>query len=252
MRSSLDVGRQYRTTRPKDLPYGEAPLAVRWHKAQWRCREPACPRKAFTESIAELPPGARVTGRTRRSAGAAVGSGRSVSSVAGEYPISWPVVHEAFVAHADGLLTEPPPTAVLGIDETRRGRPRWSRDAETGRWVRLDRFETNFVDLAGGAGLLGQTAGRTLAAVTDWLADRGEDWNAGVAIVAMDPCAVYRRAVTDALPQARIVADHFHLVRLANETVTAVRQRVTREALRVCDYLRSSGSGVSLVGGLRV
>jgi transposase len=223
--------RQYRTTRPKDLPYGEAPLALRWHKVQWRCREAACPRTAFTESIAELPSGARVTGRTRRAAGAAVGSGRSVSSVAEEYPISWAVVHDAFVAHAEELLPEPAPPAVLGIDETRRGRPRWSRDLATGRWVRSEPFETNFVDLAGEGGLLGQTAGRTVAAVTGWLEARGEEWKASVQVVAMDPCATYRRAISDALPQARIVADHFHLVRLANQTVTAVRQRVTRQTL---------------------
>jgi len=49
--------------------------------------------------------------------------------------------------------------------------------------------------------------------------------------VAMDPCATYRRAISDALPQARIVADHFHLVRLANQAVTAVRQRITRQSL---------------------
>ena len=223
--------RQYRTTRPKDLPYGEAPLALRWHKVQWRCREAACPRTAFTESIAELPSGARVTGRTRRAAGAAVGSGRSVSSVAEEYPISWAVVHDAFVAHAEELLPEPAPPTVLGIDETRRGRPRWSRDLATGRWVRSEPFETNFVDLAGEGGLLGQTAGRTVAAVTGWLEARGEEWKASVQVVAMDPCATYRRAISDALPQARIVADHFHLVRLANQTVTAVRQRVTRQTL---------------------
>jgi len=54
--------KQQRTTRPRDLPYGEEPLAVRWHKRQYRCREAACPRKAFTESIAEIPPRARVTG----------------------------------------------------------------------------------------------------------------------------------------------------------------------------------------------
>ena len=64
-------------------------------------------------------------------------------------PVSWPTVHAAFVTHADRLLVEPGPVEVLGIDETRRGRPRWSRDAETGRWVRLDRFETNFVDFTG-------------------------------------------------------------------------------------------------------
>ena len=70
-----------------------------------------------------------------------------------------------------------------------------------------------------------------MAAVTGWLEARGEEWKASVQVVAMDPCATYRRAISDALPQARIVADHFHLVRLANQTVTAVRQRVTRQTL---------------------
>ncbi|MGE5764794.1 MAG: transposase family protein [Mycobacterium leprae] len=44
--------RQYRVTRPRDLGCGEEPLAVRWHKRQFRCRERGCPRRAFTESIA--------------------------------------------------------------------------------------------------------------------------------------------------------------------------------------------------------
>jgi hypothetical protein len=35
---------------------------------QYRCVEEACPRKAFTECIPELPAGARVTGRPRRAA----------------------------------------------------------------------------------------------------------------------------------------------------------------------------------------
>jgi transposase len=73
--------KQYRTTRPRDLPYGEEPLAVRWRKRQYRCREEACPRKAFTEGIAEIPARARVTGRLCRKAAAEVASGRSVSSV---------------------------------------------------------------------------------------------------------------------------------------------------------------------------
>jgi transposase len=33
--------------------------------------------------------------------------------------------------------------------------------------------------------------------------------------------------VRDALPDAVLVVDHFHLVRLANAALTAVRQRVT-------------------------
>ncbi|SDY77964.1 YD repeat-containing protein [Modestobacter sp. DSM 44400] len=46
-------------------------------------------------------------------------------------------------------------------------------------------------------------------------------------MVAMDPCASYRAAVREALPHALIVADHFHLVRLANQALTDVRRRVT-------------------------
>jgi transposase len=43
---------------------------------------------------------------------------------------------------------------VLGIDETRRGKPRWQRCAASGRWVRVDPWDTGFVDLAGDQGLL--------------------------------------------------------------------------------------------------
>ncbi|MCA1702737.1 MAG: ISL3 family transposase [Actinobacteria bacterium] len=220
--------RQRRTTRPRDLPYGEEPLAVRWHKAQYACREELCPRKAFTEQIGEVPAGARVTGRLRRAAGKAVGGGQAVSGAAADFGISWPVVHHAFVARADALLAEPAPVRVLGIDETRRGRASWAQEPLTGRWRRSERFETNFVDLVGDQGLLGQTAGRTKLAVTTWLDECGQDWKDSVAVVAMDPCAAYRRAVQLALPQAIIVADHFHVVRLANQAVTEVRQRVTR------------------------
>ncbi len=222
--------KQRRTTRPRDLPYGEEPLAVRWRKRQYRCREQACPRKAFTESIAEVPPRARLTGRLCRQLASQVSSGRSVSAVAAQYQVSWPVAHRHYAAHADALLTEPEPPVVLGIDETRRGRPRWVKD-DSGAWQRTERFETNFTDLSGDGRLLGQVAGRTGAAVAGWLEDRGQDWKNQVTFVAIDPCAVYRTAITRALPHAVIVVDHFHLVRLANQAVTRVRQRVTRQVL---------------------
>ena len=79
--------------------------------------------------------------------------------------------------------------------------------------------------MQGHQGLLGQTAGRTSKVVVDWLDERGEGWKASVQIVAMDPCSAYRHAVAEALPHAKIVADHFHLVRLANQMVTDVRPR---------------------------
>src|SRR5674476_1161984 len=115
--------RQRRTTRPRDLPYGAERLAVRRLKVQSACLESWCPRKAFTEQVAEVPAGSRVTGRLRRHVAGRVGQGLAVS-VAGAGLVSWPIAHDAWVAHAEALLEEPQPVIVLGIDETRRGRVR--------------------------------------------------------------------------------------------------------------------------------
>jgi transposase len=217
-------------TSPKDIPYGEGRIIVRWNKTRWRCREEYCGRGSFTESIAQVPARARTTKRLRSQIGAAIGgAARSVSEVAAAHGVSWPAAHRAFIAHAEELLTEPQPTAVLGIDETRRGKPRWERCATTLRWVRVDPWDTGFVDLAGDQGLLGQREGRTSATVIDWLSQRSDEFRAGVQYVAIDPAAVYAAAVRTPglLPNATLVVDHFHLVKLANDAVTKVRRRVT-------------------------
>jgi len=126
---------------------------------------------------------------------------------------------------ADAALVEPAPTAVLGIDETRRGKPRWEREAVTGRWRRVDRWDTAFTDLAGDQGLLGQVEGRTKGCVADWLTARTPEFRAAISYVVIDPAAVYRSAITpDLLPNARVVVDHFHLVKLANDALTDVRR----------------------------
>jgi transposase len=113
------------TTSPHDIPYGEGRIIVRWNKTRWRCREDYCERSSFTETIAQVPARARTTQRLRAQIGAAVGdAARSVTEVAAADGVSWPTAPRAFVAHAEAVLTEPEPTRVLGIDETRRGKPR--------------------------------------------------------------------------------------------------------------------------------
>lgn len=219
------------TTRPKDLPYGQAPVALVWHKRRWRCRERQCRRRTFTESIPEVPPGVRTTGRLRSSCADAVEQNRCVEEVARSHWLSWPTVQRAVDARAEQRLGEPAPVRVLGIDETRFGRPVWTRDEDSGKWRLSDPWETGFVDLAGGQGLLGQTSGRTSAAVIGWLDERGQAWKDAVQVVAIDPSSPYRHAIGRALPHARIVVDHFHLVALANRAVTKVRQRITMAQL---------------------
>jgi transposase len=217
-------------TSPKDIPYGLGRILVRWHKTRWRCREDYCERGSFAEAIAQVPARSRTTVRLRTAIGAAIGdAARSVSEVADSHGVSWPTAHRAFVAHAEALLAEPQPTWLLGIDETRRGKPRWGRCTETGRWVRVDPWDTGFVDLAGEQRLLGQREGRTSAAVIDWRSKRSDEFRAGAQFVAIDPAAVYASAIRTAglLPNATIVVDHFHLVKLANDALTKVRRRVT-------------------------
>lgn len=220
------------TTTPKDLPYGESEILVVWHKTRWRCREKACPRLSFTEAIAQVPAGWRTTGRLRRAIGVAVGdAARSVAEVASSFRVAWPTAHAAFAEHADAWLGEPEPTGVLGIDETRRGKPRWVFDRLAGAWARLDPYDTGFVDLAGCQGLLGQVEGRTSRCVIDWLQARTPEFREAVRFVAIDPAAVYAKAIREPglLPNATIVVDHFHIVKLANDTVTKVRRRVSWE-----------------------
>jgi hypothetical protein len=60
-------------------------------------------------------------------------AGRTVVGVTRELGLSWPVVHAAFVAHATTMLpAEPEPVVAQGIDETRRGTPRFALDPDTG------------------------------------------------------------------------------------------------------------------------
>ena len=192
---STSVKARVRTT-PKDIPYGENRIVVRWNKTRWRCREDYCGRGSFTEAIAQVPARARTTGRLRTQIGAAIGdAARSVVETAAAHGVSWPTAHREFIAHAQRLLSEPAPVRVLGIDETRRAKPRWEYCADTSRWVRVDPWDTGFVDLAGVQGLLGQTQGRTTAAVVDWLSERTPQFRDAIEYVAIDPAAVYAAAV---------------------------------------------------------
>jgi transposase len=218
------------TTAPRDIPCGQDRILLRWNKTRWRCGEDYCERDSFTESIEQVPARSRTTGRLRTQIGAAIGeAARSVAEVAAAHGVSWPTAHRALVEHAERLLSEPAPVHVLGIDETRRGKPRWEFCGQTHRWVRVDPWDTGFVDLSGTQGLLGQATGRTSATVVDWLHQRTVGFREAIHYVAIDPAAVYAAAIRTEglLPNATIVVDHFHLVKLANDAVTKVRRRVT-------------------------
>jgi len=208
-------------------------LRLIWHKRRWRCKERLCGRSSFTESLLAVRTRSRLTTRLRAELGWAVAEQqRCVSEAAAHYGASWPIVHAAFAEHVRVPLAAPlPPVKVLGIDETRRGKPIWAQDPDTKRWVLMcDRWHTGFVDAAGTGGLLAQVEGRTSAATIAWLDAQPALWRTGISHVTIDLSASYAKAVREALPNAVLVADRFHVVALANDMLTQVRQRVIRES----------------------
>jgi transposase len=218
------------TTRPRDLPHGGRGVRLLWHKRRWRCRNPSCGRGTFTESLPAVPARHRLTGRLRAAAGAAVADrGATVEQTGRDLGLSWPTVWAATSAHAAAVLPAVPrPVWALGVDEIRRGRPRWVRNPDTGTWeVAADRWHVGFVDIGGGQGLLGQVEGRTTESVTGWLNAQPQAWRDQIAYVAIDMCTVFAAAVRRALPAATLVVDHFHVVQLANKALSEVRRRIT-------------------------
>jgi transposase len=202
-------------TRPRDVARGLDAVQVRWVKRRWKCETAECGRKTFTEWVPQVPPRCRLTGRLRELAvEEIVERGITPAEAARGNGMSWPVAHDAFAARA-GPLLEQPPAAVehLGIDEHRRGRPRWKLDEDTGEYILLaDRWHTCFFDLSGQQGLLGQVEGRTADDAAYWLAQATPAWRDAVRVVAIDMCTIYASAVRRMLPGAQLVADLFHVV----------------------------------------
>jgi transposase len=217
-------------TRPRHLPCGGRRLEIRWHKSRWRCGETACPRGTFTERIPQIPARMRITEGLRHQAGAVVADGgRTVVQAGRDLGLSWPVVQRALIEYAAETLDEhPAPTEAIGIDETRRGKPVWAKNPDTGKWELIaDAWHIGFVDAIGGRGLFGQVEGRNAASVADWLTFQHDQWKAQVKYVAIDLCATFRAAIHRALPHALVVVDAFHVVQLAQRHLADLRRRLT-------------------------
>lgn len=212
----------------RDVPVG-GPVQVVWDKRRWFCDEVGCPRGTFAESTVQVPARARSTARLREALVAAVVvSGRAVSETARSFAVSWWAVQAALSAVAV-LLPEVDDVGVrrLGVDEHRYRSVRYFRRPD-GTWKRFEPWMTTFVDLDTAA-VLGVVDGRDSAGVGAWLAARSPAWRQRVEVVAIDPSAAFRKALTQHLPNAAISVDAFHLVSLANDMVTKVRQRLARQ-----------------------
>jgi transposase len=214
-----------RTVRVRDLPIGGRPVVLAWRKRIWRCTEPACGVRTWTEQVAAIRPRAVLTERARAEACRRVGKdAHAVAAVARDLGVGWATVMRAVADHGRPLVEDPDRlngVAALGLDETSFLKA--TRLAPT-------RYVTGLVDLERGR-LLDVVADRTRAAVDRWLSIRPRDWLAQVATVALDPWRGYASALAVPLGHARVVVDHFHAIRLANAVVDQVRRRTQQATL---------------------
>jgi transposase len=214
-----------RMVRVRDLPIGGRPVVLAWRKRIWRCREPACGVRTWTERVAAIGPRAVLTQRARAEACRRVGKdAHAVAAVARDLGVGWATVMRSVYDYGMPLVDDAARlegVAALGVDETSFLKA--TRVAPT-RWI------TGLVDLERGR-LLEVVADRTRAAVAGWLLARPRSWLAQVAMVALDPWRGYASALVTPLGHARVVVDHFHTIRLANTVVDQVRRRTQQATL---------------------
>jgi transposase len=109
----------------------------------------------------------------------------------------------------------------IGVDEKR-----FLNATATHRTV----FTTQIVDLDRHR-LLDVVEGRSRDVLSGWLAERGPHWCNQITLATLDPAAGYRAALLEHLPNATLVVDHFHAVKLANAAIDDIRRRVQQEQL---------------------
>ena len=186
--------KDHAVTRPRDLHYGDDPIMLRWNKTRCRCRNPDCARP-FTESIAQVPP------RRARPHGCAARSARRSGTRPARSPRSPPATAcrgrraPRVRRPRRGTARRARPARSLGIDETRRGKPRWQH---CGRRTAMGagRPVGHRVRRAGRrSGPARPGEGRTKAAVIDWLTAQTAEFRDPIKLVVIDPSAVYASSV---------------------------------------------------------
>lgn len=223
-----------RTVRLRDLRVSGRSAVLGWHKRIWRCPDADCDTKTWTERRDDVAkPRRSMTERARSDVCVQVGrDGRSVAAVAADYGISWSTAWAAVVEVGTALVDDPArvaPSKAIGLDET---------SFRAGNHLRRAAFVTGVVDVARGQ-LVDVFAGRDAADLRRWMTTTDRTWLAGVAVVSVDPHEGYRHALREPdmygrpspLGHAQVVADPFHIVRLANYHLTRVRQRVQQQTL---------------------
>jgi transposase len=211
-RSARRHSRYLRTL--SDLPHQGRVARLQVWVRRFRCDTASCPRRIFAERLPELAPvQARRTSRladSQRRIGLSLGGepgARLATALA--MPASGDTILR--LIRAVTLVPAPPPR-VIGIDE-------WA-------YRRGLRYGTILCDLERGT-IIDLLPDRTAETVAAWLRR-----HPGVTVIARDRASVYADAIRQGAPDARQVADRWHLLRNLGDALRGVATR-HRKAIKV-------------------
>ena len=215
-----------------DAPCLGMPVVLVWRKRLWRCREPTCPIGTFSETHDLARARAKLTGRAVAWAVRALSwDDTTVSALARHLGVDWHTLMDAVSEYAGDRVGDPARlsgVSTVGVDEHI-----WRHGFRPG----LERAVTGIVDLTRDqhgqlhARLLDVVPGRSGTVYARWLAAQPDRFTAGVQHAALDPFRGYANAIRDELPDAVMVLDAFHVVKLGTQVMDEVRRRVQQDTL---------------------
>ena len=197
------------------------------------CSSGGCNHTQMQE-IAFREPGHYLTRRMGRRIRTRLNCGAGISETARSLSVHPSIIYGIDKANLEAMLdgSRPPICEYIGIDEFKLHKGH--------------RYATVVTDLMTGR-VLFLEAGKAKEQAYHFFARMGDGWMRHVKAVSMDMNAQYDSAFRERWPGIRIVYDHFHLVKMYNDTVlTAIRRRKQREMLE-----RGDGKGYTLLKNSR-
>ncbi len=216
-----------------DAPWAGRPVRVVWRKRRWVCPVPVCGRRSFVEQDEDIArPRALLTARACRWAIAQLRREHaSVLGLARQLGTTWDTVWTSIRPVLEKAAADPARfegVSTLGVDEHV-----WhhvsTKPVEDGG--RGPKELTGMVDLTRDANgrtrarLLDLVPGRSGAAYSTWLTERGQAFRSGVTVATLDTFRGYRNTIDEDLSDAVAVLDAFHVVKVRHEAL-CVRMEV--------------------------
>jgi transposase len=199
--------------RVRDLPIAGRVTWLLWRKRRFCCG--AC-RRTFTETHSSLPSRQRVSALFRQHLFERCRGGGAHLELARDERTTCYQVSRAFVLGGDELLArrESGPPRRLSLDEAHHRR---RHDLAT---IASDLDRRRVVEVLDS---------RSRGVVERYLRSLRRRERRGIQVVSIDPYDAYRQAIQNELPWARIVVDHFHLIRGVNTALDSIRRERQRE-----------------------